>query len=104
MDLVIVRLAAGPEARNRLLSPETLVDVLWAAAVPADQLEHVRARQGPDPGSVDAVLFHLPADTGSTIDVALRLCRRALLTAPSLSGWTLTPLSSTTDAMNWEIL
>lgn len=61
MDLIAVRLMAGTEARNRQLSPETVVDVLWASALPGDQLEHIRARWGPVPGTVDVVLFHLSA-------------------------------------------
>lgn len=107
MDLVPVRLVAGAEARNRLLSPETLVDVLWAAALPGDRLEHVRARPGPLPGTLDAVLFHIPAGEsahGSTTEAALRLCRRALRAAPSLTGWSVAPLDADTEALTWETL
>lgn len=110
MDLVPIRLSAGAEARNRDQppSPETVVDVLWAAAIPTDRLEHIRARHGPAPGTVDAVLFVLPTgagpagSAGSTTDVALRLCHRALAAAPSLSGWEVAPLDPRADAMSWE--
>lgn len=94
MDLVPVRMSSGAEARNASLTPEVLADVLWMAALAADRLEHIRARHGPSPGSVDVVLFLLPAEPESTTDVALRLCHRAVDTAPSLIGWTVEMLGS----------
>ncbi|MEY9891086.1 hypothetical protein ABIA35_004301 [Catenulispora sp. MAP12-49] len=94
MDLVPVRMSAGTEARTVSLPPEVLADVLWAVALAADRLEHIRARHGPSPRSVDVVLFLLPAEPESTADVALRLCRRAVDTAPSLIGWTVEMLGS----------
>jgi hypothetical protein len=90
MDLILIRLAATPAARQPDLSPEIVVDVLWANALPGDRLEHVRARQGSAAGSIDLVLFHRTAEqTGRDADEpALHLCLRAIGTAPALSGWT----------------
>lgn len=92
MDLVLVRLTRG-SAADPALNPETVVDVLWAVANPGDQLEHVRARTGPTPNVVDLAMFHMGTGPVSSRDLALRLSRRALATAPSLSGWVAAPLS-----------
>lgn len=114
MDIILVRLMRGPSSNQGpnhgpnqgpnqgpnhgpaaapaaaaapTPSPETVVDVLWAVAEPDDRLEHVRARSGPRPGIVDLAMFHCGIGPVSSRDLALRLSRRALATAPSLSGW-----------------
>jgi hypothetical protein len=107
MDLIAVRLAAGAEARNRRLSPETVADVLWASALPGDRLEHVRARWGPAPGTVDVVLFHLPAgleptasDTGFTGGSATEAATEAATGPPAATAASTTAATavSTTEA------
>ena len=112
MDLIPIRLAAGAGPQSADLSPEMLADVLWAGALPTDRLEHIRARHGPTPGTVDVALFILPAGAGrtagssleSSADIALRLCRRVLDASPALAGWHLTLLGSApTPHMTWEI-
>jgi hypothetical protein len=95
MDMVLIRLAPGPDMRNRPLTPEIAVDILWSAAIPDDRLEHIRARHGPGPETVDLALFHTtdgPDSTAAT--TALCLCYRAIETAPALAGWTAVALTS----------
>ena len=103
MDMGVIRLAPGPDARTRTLEAEIAMDILWAAAIPDDRLEHIRARPGPPPATLDIVVFLNCTVPVSATDLALRLCRRALLTAPVLNGWTAIPLSPTTHCMTWEI-
>lgn len=86
MDIILVRLMRG-SAAVAAPAPETVVDVLWAVAKPDDRLEHVRARSGPRPDTVDLAMFHGGAGPVPSRDLALRLSRRALATAPALSGW-----------------
>lgn len=97
MDMVLIRLAPGPDMRSRPLTPEIAVDILWSAAIPDDRLEHIRARHGPGPETVDLALFHTtdgPDSTAATTTTALCLCYRAIETAPALAGWTATALTS----------
>ena len=96
MDMVLIRLAPVPDSRNRSLTPEIVVDILWSAAIPEDRLEHIRARHGPGPETVDLALFHTtdgPDSTAATAATALCLCYRAIETAPALAGWTATALT-----------
>jgi hypothetical protein len=93
MELILIRLtadgtAAAPGADP---DPEIVADVIWAAAVPADRLEHLRTRPGPHPGCVDVALFHRPGHP-SAADLAHGLCQRAITTAPFLHGFTARPL------------
>lgn len=86
MELVLVRLTGPVTVPPPTVSPEVVVDILWSVTVPDDRLEHVRARNGPGPGTVDLVVF-LRVGTTPVEEVAESLCRRAIATAPSLSGW-----------------
>jgi hypothetical protein len=69
------------------LSPEIVADILWAVALPADGLEHVRARHGPG-GQIDLAIFHRTDLVAQNPEDCLALCRRAIATAPALTGWT----------------
>ena len=95
MELVLVRLTV-PTAAAAVppppISPEVVVDILWSTSVPDDRLEHVRARPGPSPGTVDLALFLRIGATPvveavEATEAAEALCRRAIATAPSLSDW-----------------
>ena len=93
MDVVLIRLAAGPAARTRTLSPEMAVDILWATAVPDDRLEHIRARYGPTPDQIAVALFLLEDAAGKpAMDTALGLCHRAISTSQTFLGWAAEPL------------
>ena len=101
----MVVLTAPTPAAGTAISPQVLADILWANADPAEGLEHVNVRAGPGPGSYTVGMFLLPLGSGradseadtdpgadSTADAtsrALRLCRRAIQSAPALSGWAL---------------
>jgi len=92
VDLVVITLAPGPDAIHRGLDPETLTDILWANALPADRLEHVLVRAGADPGSFAAGLFLLPAPdaadpSAGTTATAQRLGDRMIAVSPRLAGW-----------------
>lgn len=100
--MILVRLSPGPTAGVKTPNPEIVADVLWAAAVPEDRLEHVRARPGPAGGDIHIALFHNPVGCEPVADLALRLCRRAITTAPVLIGWTATSLEpAPTTAAAW---
>jgi hypothetical protein len=89
MQLAVVHLIAGPGVTRRDLEPEIVVDIVWAAAVPADRLEYVRARTRP--GGIDLVLFHR-SGPGAPASVAARLLiDRARANAPPLRGWIRSP-------------
>jgi hypothetical protein len=94
MDLVLIRLSRGGQhaGNDNLPPPEVVADIVWANATRGDQLEHIRARAGPEPGCVDLVLFHR-AIGQSAAGISLALCRRAVDAAPSLAGCTTTPLT-----------
>lgn len=96
-------LTAPTPAAGTALGVQVLADILWANADPAEGLEHVNVRTGPEPGSYTVGMFLLPlgfghagsdseADSEADSDSdsasrALRLCRRAIHSAPALSGW-----------------
>ncbi|GAA1965546.1 hypothetical protein [Catenulispora subtropica] len=106
MHMILVGLRPGPQARTRHLSPETVVDILWAAAVPEDLLEHVRARSEPGEAGVDTAIFLAVPDADSETDVrtALCLCLRAVGSAPALAGWYVDLQAMPSHATPWETL
>ncbi|MGF1432190.1 hypothetical protein [Kitasatospora sp. LaBMicrA B282] len=97
MELVLIRLTGPPWLRRprhpALPTPQLVVDVIWANAVPADRLEYVHTRAGPLPASIDLALFHrLDPRRPSIGATALALCQRAIANSPSLQAWTAQPL------------
>ncbi|GAA2025579.1 hypothetical protein GCM10009839_24690 [Catenulispora yoronensis] len=91
MELVLVVLTAPtPQARTPI-SPQVLTDILWANATPADGLQHISVRTGPDPRDYVIGLFLLPADT-DVAERALRICQQAVHAAPALNNWTVARL------------
>lgn len=107
--MILVRLSPSPTARIKTLSPEIVADILWAAAIPEDHLEHVRARCGPVGGDIDAALFHkdageAPSVGTDVVHVALNLCRRAITVSPTLDGWSAGPLVPASGITAWEPL
>lgn len=106
MNVVLLRLASGPAARTRTLSPEMAVDILWATAVPDDRLEHIRARYGPTPEHIAVAMFlHEDATGPPPMDTALGLCHRAISTSQTFLGWTAEPLVDpleTTPYQHWK--
>lgn len=107
MRLALIRLRPGPNAPTSTLSVEIATDILWAAALPDDRLEHVRAQHSLDADHIDVALFHShdgtePArDAEAGAKAALRLCHRAISTSPMLAGWLAEPLITTGDLTPW---
>ena len=101
MDFALIRLTAPVQHRapdRQPTNPDIVADILWAAAIPGDRLEHVRARQGLVAGVVDVAVFHRPTTTPGEQE-ALHLCQRAIATAPVLAGWTAHILANPTDLL-----
>lgn len=103
MQMVLVRIAPDPSAHIKVLNTQIATDILWAAAIPEDRLEHVRARPGPLAGDIDIAVFHKESGAETDTAVALGLCRRAIGSAPVLAGWHASPLTPAPHAMTWEI-
>ncbi|NUS14971.1 MAG: hypothetical protein HOY69_26840 [Streptomyces sp.] len=89
MELVLVVLTPAMPAAGTGISPQILADILWANADPIEGLQHINARRGPEPGDHTIGFFLVPdtAPASATADTVLGLCRRAIRTAPALSGW-----------------
>jgi hypothetical protein len=90
--MVLIRLTPPGAGVVHPVSPDTVLDILWAAALPGDRLEHIRARPGPRAPDLDLVLFHRSRPTtepepATTAHTSLQLCRRAIQSSPTLSGW-----------------
>lgn len=91
MELVLVVLTESTPEAGTGTSSQTLADILWANATPADGLQHVNVRPGPQAGSRVIGLFLLPGRTDTDGDAARRalcVCQRAIHGAPALNGWT----------------
>jgi hypothetical protein len=85
MQLSRVTLIAPEQARPPAVRPALVVDLVWAAAGPADRVEHVAALGGP--GLVEIGIF---AQAESPEEAQLSACllvRRVLHMAPLLGGW-----------------
>ncbi|MER5637902.1 hypothetical protein ABT095_13210 [Kitasatospora sp. NPDC002227] len=96
MEIVLIRLnpGRGPDPGHRAAAdavlPAVVADIVWANAVPDDELEHIRARPGPRPGSIDLALFHRHAGPRPP-ETSLRVARRAITASPLLAGWAAEP-------------
>jgi hypothetical protein len=87
MYMATVTLTATGAAVRRGLAPQLVTDILWAAATPADDLEHLHSLVTPD--RVELTFFHGSANSMQAHSAAIRICRRALTSSPSLRGWVL---------------
>ncbi|MBS2537091.1 hypothetical protein KGQ20_30475 [Catenulispora sp. NF23] len=94
MELVLVVLTAPTPAAGTRISPQILADILWANATPADGLQHVNVRPGPEPGSHTLGMFLISEKEPGTAHAAdaasrtvLDLCQRAIAGSPPLSRW-----------------
>ncbi|MFE9934161.1 hypothetical protein [Streptomyces sp. NPDC005533] len=83
--MTLVFLSAPPDRPVRRVDRHLVTDVIWAAAVPADRLEHVYA--GSAEGRLDIALFLLAAGAEEAASAGGRIVRRALAVAPALAGW-----------------
>jgi hypothetical protein len=85
---LFVRMTPSRPTREAAPSAAAIEDMIWAAAVPQDCLEHLTVARGHDDLSV-AVFVRARdlAHAGQQVD---RLIRRMLGQAPPLAGWTVT--------------
>lgn len=97
MELVLIVLTAPSGNAEAAVDRQILTDVVWANARSADGLEHVTVGIRPGSGSLVVGIFLIP-DAADATTHALRLCQRAVRTAPVLSGWTAAPLSHSSQA------
>ncbi|UNO41650.1 hypothetical protein [Streptomyces sp. MST-110588] len=87
MRLTLITLTGTGHPPPHGLQAPLLVDLLWAAATPADRVEHVSARAGP--GHIDLGVY-TRAPYGESARAAVAVVRRALALNSSLRGWALT--------------
>ena len=75
---VAVRLAPAGRDLGFDLNPETVVDLIWAQAVPDDRLDHVRTRGIGDMPALEIVLILSAEDVIDAVLRARRLYDRVL--------------------------
>jgi hypothetical protein len=73
-----------PGETERAPPPATVVDLIWAHAIPDDKLEHVRASTSTE--RIDLVLFIDAVDGDEAAALADRLCARAAGSGPRPGG------------------
>jgi hypothetical protein len=76
----------GPPADDRAPHPATVVDLVWAHAVTADRLDHVRVRPPVPAGELELLVLLRAETVADAIRTAEGLLDRALR-SPVLSGW-----------------
>jgi hypothetical protein len=87
--LAIVVVAPDPHIVDSRLDAQTLVDVLWALAQPADRIEHISAATSDREARIG---LYVQADSQATAERrALALLERATATAHLLRGWCIPP-------------
>ncbi|MET8144333.1 hypothetical protein ABZU32_28840 [Sphaerisporangium sp. NPDC005288] len=80
-------LTATDAAVRRRPPPQLVTDILWTAATPADDLEHLHSFVTSD--RVELTFFHGSANWMQAHAAAIRICERALRSSPTLHGWVL---------------
>lgn len=86
MRTIVIVLTAPAKSAPPTISAEIVVDLLWAAALPGDRVEHIHARAGPD--GFDVLFYHLGTDQIAATENIVRLCCRAVSGTGELSMWT----------------
>jgi len=76
----------GPPTDDRAPHPATVVDLVWAHAVTADQLDHVRVRAPLPVGELELLVLLRAETTADAIRITEGLLDRARR-SPVLSGW-----------------
>lgn len=89
MYLAVVVVVADPRIADGRLDAQTLVDVLWALARPADRIEHISAATSDREAGIG---LYVQADSQASAERrALALLERATATAHLLRGWYIPP-------------
>lgn len=85
MRMTFASLVAPATLTAARVDPAIALDILWAAAYPADLIEHIHVRASS--GRIDLVIYHLATDPTTAAQTLLDLCRRAQRGSPVLRGW-----------------
>jgi hypothetical protein len=86
MRMVAVSMVlSGEREKPPEISSEIIADLCWAAAVPEDGLEHLRAWAGH--GRIDLVLYVQAPDDRGALQAALTLCERVVRQCGDMNGW-----------------
>ncbi|MFG1894681.1 hypothetical protein ACGFIP_11755 [Micromonospora zamorensis] len=83
--MVAAHLRIVPLDPTRTLAPRVLRDLIHAHAAPADRLEHIHIRAGPQ--GVDVLAFVDSNDVGSATEILRRVISLAISQEPLLSLW-----------------
>ncbi|MFI9163560.1 hypothetical protein [Kitasatospora aureofaciens] len=82
----------GPPARDRNPHPAIVVDLVWAHAITADGLDHVRVQAPATAGELELVVLLRAETAAAAARTAGGLLGRATR-SPALSGWHTATLS-----------
>jgi hypothetical protein len=86
MKTIAIVLTAPEKSAPLAINAAVVVDLLWAATLPGDRVEHIHARAGPD--GFDVLFYHLETDRTAATENIAQLCRRAVSGTGKLSMWT----------------
>jgi hypothetical protein len=85
MQLSRVTLVAPGQAASAAVTPALVIDLIWAAADPTDQVEHVAAQGAP--GLVEVGIFAQAESPETARRRACLLAKRARDMSPLLGDW-----------------
>ncbi|MCP3758868.1 hypothetical protein [Streptomyces sp. TBY4] len=97
MFMATATLVAARENEAAKLESAVVTDIVWAAAVPADDLEHVHAKT--TSGRIELTFFHRTSTLDGALSAAAEICRRALNSSPTLAQWRIAVTPQLPDAM-----
>ncbi|MEU8673468.1 hypothetical protein [Streptomyces sp. NPDC048560] len=78
-------LVAVDDAEVARLESAVVTDIVWAAAMPDDDLEHVHAKT--TSGRIELTFFHRTGSLADALSAAGAISRRALNSSPTLAQW-----------------
>ncbi|MFD6968568.1 hypothetical protein [Streptomyces sp. NPDC059979] len=97
MFMATATLVTPADRAAKRLESAVVTDIVWAAAVPDDNLEHVHAKAAA--GRIDLTFFHRTNSLAEALSAAGEICRRALNSSPSLSQWRIAATPQLPDAL-----
>ncbi|MER5400516.1 hypothetical protein [Streptomyces sp. NPDC002599] len=97
MFMATATLVAAREAEAAKLESAVVTDIVWAAAMPGDDLEHVHAKT--TSGRIDLTFFHQTSSPDGALFAAAEICRRALNSSPTLANWRISAGPQLPDAL-----
>lgn len=97
MFMATATLVAARETKAAKLESAVVTDIVWAAAMPADDLEHVHAKTAS--GRIELTFFHRTASLADALSAAGAISRRALNSSPTLASWRIAVTPQLPDAL-----